>query len=218
MLNLPDVVCPNNMSSDLLQALEGMPANKTPTHRRRKPQSRASNPPKPPSSRARLLKDAEAEELEAAELRRRQPAEAKKAEEKVLQLKSQRAQVAAKLAEWEATFRSEKGHAPTTADQQRSSQYKELTKLIGDLDLFITAAETGTSPALVAGAADESKKERGKLKAKMRRWDHDFERSRGRRPREEDRAASEEFLALRSRLQASGGIPRSSRRCPRFAP
>ena len=165
----------------------------------------ASGPAKPPVSRARLLKDAEAEEARAEAAREEEQGRAKKAGEKLLQLKSQRAQVESKLVEWEATFRRTHEREPTAVDKQRSSQHKELTKLIADLDRFISAAESGAPPPGLPGAggqlAGEREAERGKLKSKMRRWDRDFERERGRRPREEDRAASEEFLGLRSRLQ-----------------
>ena len=158
---------------------------------------------KPPTSRARLLKEADAEEKRAAAARVAAQSDAKKTEEKVLRMKAQRSQVSAKLAEWEEAFAKSHGRRPTASDRQKSSQHKELTKLCADLDRFISAAQTGSSP-LLPGAdtlADEKKAERGKLKAKMRRWDRDFERERGRRPREEDREASEEFIALRSRLQ-----------------
>ena len=160
----------------------------------------ASGPAKPPVSRARLLKDAEAEEARAEAAREEEQGRAKRAGEKLLQLKSQRAQVESKLVEWEATFRRTHEREPTAADKQRSSQHKELTKLIADLDRFISAAESGAPPP-GGQLAGEREAERGKLKSKMRRWDRDFERERGRRPREEDRAASEEFLGLRSRLQ-----------------
>ena len=53
----------------------------------------------------------------------------KKAGEKLLQLKSQRAQVELKLVEWEATFRRTHERDPAAVDRQRSSQHKELTKL-----------------------------------------------------------------------------------------
>ena len=145
----------------------------------------ASGPAKPPVSRARLLKDAEAEEARARE---EEQGRAKRAEEKLLQLKSQRAQVESKLVEWEATFRRTHEREPTAADKQRDRQHKELTKLIADLDRFISAAESGAPPPGLSGAggqlAGEREAERGKLKSKMRRWDRDFERERGRRPRE----------------------------------
>ena len=68
----------------------------------------------------------------------------------------------------------------------------------------MSAAESGAAPPGLLSAAqlaEEKRVECRKLKTKLRRWDRDFERERGRRPREEDRAASEEFLGLRSRLQ-----------------
>tara|TARA_B110001452_G_scaffold245370_1_gene230014 strand:+ start:342 stop:1466 length:1125 start_codon:yes stop_codon:yes gene_type:complete len=158
---------------------------------------------KPPTSRARLLKETDAEEKRSAAARVAAQSDAKRTEEKVLKMKAQRSQVGAKLAEWEEAFAKSHGRQPTASDKQKSSQHKELTKLCTDLDRFISAAQTGSSPLLLAAdtLADEKKAERGKLKAKMRRWDRDFERERGRRPREEDREASEEFIALRSRLQ-----------------
>lgn len=165
--------------------------------------SGSSSSNKPPTSRARLLKEADAEEKRSAAARVAAQTEAKRTEEKVLKMKAQRSQVGAKLAEWEEAFAKSHGRQPTASDKQKSSQHKELTKLCADLDRFISAAQTGSSPLLPAAdtLADEKKAERGKLKAKMRRWDRDFERERGRRPREEDREASEEFIALRSRLQ-----------------
>ena len=83
--------------------------------------SGSSGPAKPPTSRARLLKDAAAEEdREAAEEQGRE----KRAGEKLLQLKSQRAQVESKLVEWEATFLRTHEREATAADRQRSSQHK----------------------------------------------------------------------------------------------
>ena len=90
-------------------------------HSPRQPRSGSSGPAKPPTSRARLLKDAAAEEdREAAEEQGRE----KRAGEKLLQLKSQRAQVESKLVEWEATFLRTHEREPTAADRQRSSQHK----------------------------------------------------------------------------------------------
>ena len=103
----------------------------------------ASGPAKPPVSRARLLKDTEAEEARAEAAREEEQGRAKRAGEKLLQLKSQRAQVESKLVEWEATFRRTHEREPTAVDKQRSSQHKELTKLIADLDRFISAADRG---------------------------------------------------------------------------
>ena len=201
-LPLPRPASPSRQSPSRQSPARQSPARLSPRQLRN---GGGSGPAKPPTSRARLLKEAEAEEERAAAAREEEQGRARRAGEKLLQLKSQRAQVESKLAEWEATFRRTHERDPASADRQRSSQHKELTKLIADLDRFISAAETGAAPpglgAAGAQLAGEREAERGKLKAKMRRWDRDFERERGRRPREEDRAASEEFLGLRSRLQ-----------------
>ena len=206
-LPLPRPASPSRQSPSRQSPARQSPARQSPARLspRQLRSGGGSGPAKPPTSRARLLKEAEAEEERAAAAREEEQGRARRAGEKLLQLKSQRAQVESKLAEWEATFRRTHERDPASADRQRSSQHKELTKLIADLDRFISAAETGAAPpglgAAGAQLAGEREAERGKLKAKMRRWDRDFERERGRRPREEDRAASEEFLGLRSRLQ-----------------
>lgn len=117
--------------------------------------------PKPPTSRASLLKEADQEERRSAAARTGAEKESKRSAEKLLQMKSQRAQVGAKLSEWEDTFRKTHARAPTDADRQRSNQHQELSKLCADLDRFISAAETGTAPNLpVADVADEKKAQR----------------------------------------------------------
>ena len=213
-LPLPRPASPSRQSPSRRSPARQSPSRLSPSQLR---SGGASGLAKPPVSRARLLKDAEAEEVRAEAAREEEQGRANRAEEKLLQLKSQRAQVESKLVDWEATFRRTHEREPTAVDKQRSSQHKELAKLIADLDRFISAAESGAPPPGLSSAggqlAGEREAERGKLKSKMRRWDRDFERERGRRPREEDRAASEEFLGLRSRLQVldeSGDV--SSRR------
>ena len=66
---------------------------------------------------------------------------------------AQRAQLEAKLVEWEATFRRTHEREPTAADKQRDRQHKELTKRIADLDRVIGAAESGLSPPGLSVAA-----------------------------------------------------------------
>ena len=66
---------------------------------------------------------------------------------------AQRAQLEAKLVEWEATFRRTHEREPTAADKQRDRQHKELTKRIADLDRVISAAESGALPRGVSVAA-----------------------------------------------------------------
>jgi len=172
LLPLPRPASPSRQSPSRQSPSRQSPARLSPRQLR---SGGGSGPAKPPTSRARLLKEAEAEEQRAAAAREEEQGRARRAGEKLLQLKSQRAQVESKLAEWEATFRRTHEREPTAVDRQRSSQHKELTKLIADLDRFISTAEIGAAPPGLAAAggqlAGEREAERGKLKAKMRRWD-----------------------------------------------
>ena len=100
------------------------------------------------------------------------------------------------------------GRDPTDADRKRSAPQRELAKLKTDLDKYIGALDgTGGGGAGSAPDSDEDgiaaakRAERGRVKAKMRRWDKDYEREHGRKPTEAARAASVEFSALRERLQ-----------------
>ena len=147
---------------------------------------------------------------EADEEERRQKAGADRQdrEAKLLKMKAQRSQVAAKLDEWAANFRKAHGRDPTDADRKRSAPQRELAKLKTDLDKYIGALDgTGGGGAGSAPDSDEDgiaaakRAERGRVKAKMRRWDKDYEREHGRKPTEAARAASVEFSALRERLQ-----------------
>eukprot|EP00966_Prymnesium_polylepis_P188953 4378144-Prymnesium_polylepis.1 len=54
--------------------------------------------------------------------------------EKLLQMRARRAQVAAKLEEWEEAHRQPDGREASAAERQRSSQYRQLSKLCADLD------------------------------------------------------------------------------------
>ena len=53
---------------------------------------------------------------------------------KLLQMRARRAQVGAKLAEWEEAHRQADGREASAEERQRSSQYRQLTKLCGDLE------------------------------------------------------------------------------------
>ena len=104
-------------------------------------------------------------------------------------MKAQRSQVAAKLDEWAANFRKAHGRDPTDADRKRSAPQRELAKLKTDLDKYIGALDgTGGGGAGSAPDSDEDgiaaarPAERGRVKAKMRRWDKDYEREHGRKP------------------------------------
>ena len=121
----------------------------------------------------------------------------------LLRLKGNRSAVAAKLADWEAEYRRENGTEPTEAHKRRDPKHRELRRLLADLDKHIGSIE-GTTPADdgLSAPADERRAERGRIKAKMRRWDRDFEQLRGRKPTEADRSADEAFGELQQRLHA----------------
>jgi hypothetical protein len=121
----------------------------------------------------------------------------------ILRLKGNRSAVAAKLAEWEDEYMREHGTEPTEAHKRRDPKHRELRRLLADLNKHIGGIE-GTAPAddSLSAPADERRAERGRIKAKMRRWDRDFEALRGRQPTEADREADETFGELQQRLQA----------------
>jgi hypothetical protein len=123
---------------------------------------------------------------------------------KLLQFKAQRTQVAAKLADWEESHRQSDGREATPAQRQRSSQHRQLTKLMNDLDGFIQALEVD-DPSLIpaAGASRADRADRGRTKSRMRQWDRDFEKLNGRKPTEADHESSAEFRELRGKLQGA---------------
>jgi len=123
---------------------------------------------------------------------------------KILTLKSQRLQVQGRLDEWEAQFQRIHHRTATDADRHRSSQHRELRRLLEDVDALIASLD-GT-----AGTKDtqdhrdiQRRAERGRIKARMRRWDREFEKARGRKPTEADHAASSEFTHLQQQLHGS---------------
>lgn len=117
---------------------------------------------------------------------------------RVLGLRARRSQLQTKIDEWEATFARTKGRPATDKDRQRSKNYKEYSKLRADVDAFIEALQQGGS-APVARTVEASPS-RGRTKARMRRWDREFERSHHRKPADEDREASDAYVTLRMQL------------------
>ena len=141
---------------------------------------------------------------------------------KLLQMRARRAQVGAKLAEWEEAHRQADGSEASAEERQRSSQFRQLTKLCSDLDGFIRSLEAD-DPSIVPGSSGSSssgtdnaerRAERGRVKARMRQWDREFERVNGRKATDADREGSVEFRELRQRLgktsQDSGGAAPSA--------
>ena len=125
-------------------------------------------------------------------------------DEKVLSLKAQRAQLEAKQDSWEATWSTmHNGRAATDADRQRSHEYRELSRLLSDIDEYVLALERGTAgsvPPPQHSQVAERRAERGRIKARMRRWEKEFERKFGRRPTEAETEASDEMAHFRSQL------------------
>ena len=136
---------------------------------------------------------------------------------KSLKLKAQRAQVQQKLDEWEeAHQRSHGGVRSTALDRQRSGQYRELQRLLTDLDDYIESVELGLAvpPPRASHSSHEAEKraERGRVKARMRCLDRDFERVYNRKPTEADREASDEFMQMKQQLQQLRGESSSGSR------
>ena len=121
---------------------------------------------------------------------------------RLLTLKASRTQVAAKLAEWDAAYVREHGAEPTDAQRRHDARWRELHRLLADLDKHIRGVEGGGAKPELSSPAEERRSERGRIKARMRRWDRDFERLRGRKPTSADRRADAEFAELRERLSA----------------
>jgi len=122
--------------------------------------------------------------------------------EKVLSLKARRSQLQTRLDDWHATFRRIHSRDATAADMHRSSQHRELSRLVSDVDRYIASLESGAvGPAPRATPQDaERRAERGRIKARMRRWDKDFERTHSRKPTNADHEQSEEFARLQQQL------------------
>ena len=95
-------------------------------------------------------------EADEEERRQKAGAERQDREAKLLKMKAQRSQVAAKLDEWAANFRKAHGRDPTDADRKRSAPQRELAKLKTDLDKYIGALDgTGGGGAGSAPDSDE---------------------------------------------------------------
>jgi len=122
--------------------------------------------------------------------------------EKVLSLKARRSQLQTRLDDWHATFRRIHSRDATATDMHRSSQHRELSRLVSDVDRYIASLESGAvghAPRATPQDA-ERRAERGRIKARMRRWDKDFERTHSRKPTDADHEQSEEFARLQQQL------------------
>lgn len=122
--------------------------------------------------------------------------------EKVLSLKARRSQLQARLDDWHTTFHRIHNRDATAADMHRSSQHRELSRLVSDVDRYIASLESGAvglAPRATPQDA-ERRAERGRIKARMRRWDKDFERMHSRKPTDADHEQSEEFARLKQQL------------------
>jgi hypothetical protein len=124
------------------------------------------------------------------------------AEEKILSLKVSRSQLEAKVSGWERSFVALHKRSPTASDKQRSREHRELCKLLSDIDEHVHALERGSlGPTPLQQQPDaEVRAERGRLKARMRRWERDFERTHNRKPTPADMEASTELLQLKQQL------------------
>ena len=141
------------------------------------------------------------------------PSREKRPEDRLLTLKAQRGQIQARLEEWETTHAQLHSRPSTLADRQRSSQYRELSRLLSDLDGYIQSLEGGLGglPTHQAEGSSveevERRAERGRVKARMRRWDREFERKYNRKPNDADRNGSDEFARLREKLRGTEQHP-----------
>ena len=134
-------------------------------------------------------------------------------EDKILSLKARRAQLQSKLDEWEVTHVALTGKPSTSADRSRSREHRELSKLLVDLDGFVASLEGGTSGGPLPhapGTQDaERRAERGRVKAKMRRWEKNFEKTHKRKPTAAEIEASEEMQGLQAQLRGDSPQPQS---------
>lgn len=135
------------------------------------------------------------------------------AADRVLALKARRAQVQTRMDEWESTFHRVHGHHADAVERHRSSQYRELSRLLSDIDGFVQSIETGGAVAGQAtrqGSAELDRRAgRGRTKARMRQWDREFERMHHRKPTELDHKNSGEFAKLQAQLHVANASPAS---------
>ena len=129
--------------------------------------------------------------------------------ERILTLKAQRTQLQGRLEEWEAQWQRVHGRDATDADRRRSSQRRELSRLLGDVDSFISSLEVAGSSAMLRATTTEGEQraERGRVKARMRRWDREFERTHNRKPTDADHERSEQFVQWQLQLRNGDAAP-----------
>lgn len=123
---------------------------------------------------------------------------------KVLALRAQKTQLESKLQEWEEVHARTLGRPSTAQERQRSREHRELSRLVADVDAYIESLQgggTGAPPPPQGGTRDAQRRaERGKIKAKMRRWERDFEKAHHRKPTEADIEASDDMTEWKSML------------------
>jgi hypothetical protein len=135
--------------------------------------------------------------------------------EKALRLKAQRSELQKKLEDWENTWQIIHGFPATDHDRHKSHEHRELSRLLVDVDEYVSALERGTANTVAPSVASkdaERRAERGRIKARMRRWEKDFERRMGRKPTEADIEASGEMESYRQQLKSinAGGASSTS--------
>ena len=135
--------------------------------------------------------------------------------DRVLTLKARRAQIQARVEEWEATFRRVHGHDADEVERHRSSQYRELSRLLSDIDGFVQSMDSGNGISgqgtRQASSDAERRAGRGRTKARMRQWDREFERTHHRKPTEHDHRQSNEFAELQVQLHDASASPSTAR-------
>ena len=80
--------------------------------------------------------------------------------EKALRLKAQRSELQKKLEDWENTWQIIHGFPATDHDRHKSHEHRELSRLLVDVDEYVSALERGTANTVAPSVASKDAERR----------------------------------------------------------